>query len=500
MVSLRQCFIYGMIFASGTLIGYDSGYLNGVLGSVDFQHRYGYYSESAGWSLAPSTRSIFTSLLIIRTLLGSVSTSFTSKLVGRKGSSIFAAGIYAVGVSLQVAGPPFGVFVLGRIFLGMGLGLISVVSPMYLVESSKSTTRGPFIAVYTQLLTSGNVLACGISLATRNLEGANSWRITVGFQLFLAHIIFVGAVIAPESPVLLIKANQHNRARQSLAALRHLDIDSDEITESINEITHCIQEQSSTGKVHLTECFQGPNLRRQLLGLCMGFFTISTGVTFWFGYGTTFFEAAGVKDSYLISLILALVNAGFTAPSPYFVQRFGRRVCLLAGGAVMAVAMLVPAVVHSVAADSRADHNALVAGAVIFIAAYAPSWGTIGWVIMTEPYSQRLRLHQSTITMVVYWISTWAIGFVTPYIVDATAGSLGINVCYIWLAMIALSLGWAFLFVPELAGLSVAETDMLFEAGVPAWRSVTWKASLCIDGEDADEGCMDVVNYKKDRE
>ena len=80
-----------------------------------------------------------------------------------------------------------------------------------------------------------------------------------------------------------------------------------------------------------------------------------------------------------------------------------------------------------------------------------------GWIIMTEPYSQRLRLLQSTITMVVYWTSTWLVGFITPYMVDATAGDLGVRVCYIWLVMIILSLVWAFFYVPELAGLSMAE-------------------------------------------
>lgn len=201
---------------------------------------------------------------------------------------------------------------------------------------------------------------------------------TVGFQLFLALVIFLGALIAPESPVILMKANKHDEARQALASLRNIDPNSEEMTESIDEIARWVQEQSTSGEVHLSECFKGPDLRRQLLGICIAFFTIATGITFWFGYGTTFFEAAGVNNSYLISLILALVNAVFTAPSPYLVERFGRRICLFVGGVIMAITMLVPSIIHQVAPGSRVDQFALVAGAVIFIAAYAPSWGTIG--------------------------------------------------------------------------------------------------------------------------
>lgn len=81
---------------------------------------------------------------------------------------------------------------------------------------------------------------------------------------------------------------------------------------------------------------------------------------------------------------------------------------------------------------------------------------------MTEPYSQRLRLHQSTITMLVYWLSTWAIGFVTPYLVDATAADLEIKVCFIWLAMIVVSIVWAYFYVPELSGLSGSDVSLIF--------------------------------------
>lgn len=59
--------------------------------------------------------------------------------------------------------------------------------------------------------------------------------------------------------------------------------------------------------------------------------------------------------------------------------------------------------------------------------------------------------------MLVYWLATWAIGFVTPYLVDATAADLEIDVCYIWFGMIVISVGWAYGFVPELSGLSIAE-------------------------------------------
>lgn len=76
---------------------------------------------------------------------------------------------------------------------------------------------------------------------------------------------------------------------------------------------------------------------------------------------------------------------------------------------------------------------------------------------MAEPFSDRARVYQSTVVLTIYWIVTWLIGFITPYMVDETAGNLGVNVSYIWFGMTVLSIIWAYICVPELAGLSRLE-------------------------------------------
>ena len=101
------------------------------------------------------------------------------------------------------------------------------------------------------------------------------------------------------------------KARESVGVLRNLDPNSDAVAHVLHEIEDYIAEQSSFGDVKYKECFQDTNLRRTVLGMSMGFATIATGITFWFGYGTTFFIGAGVSNAYLVSLILALVNAAY---------------------------------------------------------------------------------------------------------------------------------------------------------------------------------------------
>lgn len=175
-----------------------------------------------------------------------------------------------------------------------------------------------------------------------------------------------------------MQRNKHEAARKALATLRNLDPDSSEITLAMNDISQELSKKGSFGNVRLVECFQGTNLRRTILGMAMAFFTIATGITFWFGYGTTFFIAAGVQNSYLVSLMLAVTNCVFTLPSIYLIEKVGRRRCLIWGGVVMALTQLISAVTHSVSPNSVVSQKMLVVGSVLFIAAYAPTWGIGG--------------------------------------------------------------------------------------------------------------------------
>ncbi|KAK9238587.1 high-affinity glucose transporter RGT2 [Lipomyces kononenkoae] len=487
MFSIWQVIIYGMVFSSAMLIGYDSGYLNGVLGSSEFQHRYGVSADGGQtWYLTPRTRSLFSSLLVVGAVVGALAASVLTNRVGRKGSFLVVAIFYAVGVAVQAAGSAYAAFIMGRVFTGVGLGLVSVVTPGYLVEASSGKSRGRMIATYQQVLTLGNIMACAFSLGTSNLPGANNWRITVALQLVLALIVFIGALVAPESPVMLMHWGKPEQAAKSISLLRNQTAESEEVGVAMREIREWLDEQASVGKVNIVECFEGTNLRRTLIGSAMGLMQMLTGINFWFGYGTTFFQAAGIKNAYLVSLILALVNSVFTVPSIYLIEKIGRRACLFIGGCIMCLFQLVTGIVHSCIPHSIASNNMLIAGAVFFIAAYAGTWGPVGWTTMTEPYSARLRTPSTSVALVIYWVITWAVGFAVPYMVDSTAGDLGVNVAYVWVGTIAFALMWAFFCVPELAGLSTREVDMLFEQKIPAWRSKKWSKQLrTLNGVDA---------------
>lgn len=254
-----------------------------------------------------------------------------------------------------------------------------------------------------------------------------------------------------------IKLGKLEQARMTIACLYNLDEASQLVDESIATLVSTFETSKGTSKATFAECFRGTERRRTLIGVAMGWFTIATGITFWFGYGTTFFQAAGVENAYLVSLGLALVNAGFTALSFLFVERLGRRTTLFVGSSIMGITQLVAGVVHTAKPDSATDKHCLIVCAVLFIAAYASTWGPVGWITMSEPFSARGRQNQQAITMFSYWTATWAVGFCTPYLVDDQSkggAGLGVNITYLWFGLVVITTLWAYFCLPKLRGLS----------------------------------------------
>ncbi|RAH76767.1 general substrate transporter [Aspergillus japonicus CBS 114.51] len=453
------------------------GYLNGVLASPDFIKRYGVTVDGSTY-LTARTRSLFTSFQVVGTLIGCL---ICDPIInwGNRGSMGAGSAVYALGVALQAAGLPAPVFIVGRVCMGMALALASSIIPQYLVEVSSGTNRGRMFAFYLIFLTSGNVLACGISMGTSHFTDSRGWRITICMQLLIAACIGLGALICPEAPTLLLRRNDLVGARRALAILQARSADSPEIGDAVTTMQATLA--TTSGQVdelstlqRFRECFRGTDRRRTLLGIGTAGLTILTGTNFWFNYGTTFFEVAGVTNSYLISLVLALINFVCSAPATYLMERAGRRLCLMVGAAGIALTQLLSGIIHDVAPNTVHDKHMLVAGSILFIAIFAPTWGVGGWVVMTEAFSVRLRLEQTAITMIVYWVATWFIGFIVPYLVDATEANLGANVCYLWAATCTACFLWTYFFVPELAGLSVSDMDALFHEKVPAWKSMQW--------------------------
>ncbi|KAK6226486.1 monosaccharide transporter [Colletotrichum tabaci] len=104
------------------------------------------------------------------------------------------------GTVLDSIRPPPAVLIVGRFMLGVAVSFISIIVPAYLTETSNANNKRRHVVLYSQLLIAGNLLAKCISLETEHYQNSKGWRITIAFQLLFVVIVFLGAVIFPESP------------------------------------------------------------------------------------------------------------------------------------------------------------------------------------------------------------------------------------------------------------------------------------------------------------
>ncbi|KAF3195988.1 High-affinity glucose transporter rgt2 [Orbilia oligospora] len=235
------------------------------------------------------------------------------------------------------------------------------------------------VGSYQLAITIGLLLASCANQGTHERQDTGSYRIPLSIRFVWALILFFGMMLLPETPRFLIKRNRFDDAAKSLSTLRRLPLDHPEIIAELNEIKANHEYEMSIGQTSYKKLLSNQSgfLRKRLLtGVGIQVFQQLSGANFIFYYGTTFFQSAGIKNSFVVSLITNCVNVVSTLPGLWLVDNWGRRNLLLFGAAGMFICQLIVAIVGTVS-QSQAAHNTLVAFVCIYIFFFASSWGYV---------------------------------------------------------------------------------------------------------------------------
>lgn len=132
-------------------------------------------------------------------MTGALAGAWVADNLGRRGGVFLATAVFALGVSLQTGCHQWAAFIVGRVFAGLGVGLVSVLIPMYQSECSPKWIRGAVVSGYQWAITIGLLLASVINNATKDRNDHSAWRIPTGIQLIWAFILTVGMFWLPEA-------------------------------------------------------------------------------------------------------------------------------------------------------------------------------------------------------------------------------------------------------------------------------------------------------------
>jgi len=410
--------IFAMIMIvslGGLIFGYDTGQISGFLEMEDFLKRFGDTTdpETGDYAFSKVRSGTIVGLLSIGTLIGAIVGAPIADAFGRKLAIVFWNIIFCVGVVIQMTTlKTWYQVALGRWVAGLGVGALSVLTPMYQSETAPRQIRGSMVSCYQLFITLGIFIAYCINYGTKSKNTPASWRIPMGVGFIWSVIMAVGIMFLRESPRWEYRKGKVESARTTIAKSYGVPENHWEVDREVREIQAKLDAENAGGGKHpWYEVFTGPRMMyRTLLGISMQALQQLTGANFFFYYGTTIFTATGLDDSFQTSMILGGINFIMTIPGTYVVEKFGRRRALITGGLWMFCCFMVFASVGHFALDQQHPPNtpeagsAMIAFACLFIAGYAMTWAPIVWAIVGELYPTRYRAQAMGLATASNWI------------------------------------------------------------------------------------------------
>ncbi|KAJ7758709.1 MFS monosaccharide transporter [Mycena metata] len=462
------------IFASigGLSFGYDQGVIANVLVMEDFLRR---------WPVTPLQKGALTAVLELGALIGALSSGVLADKYSRRHSIFVACVIFNIGALFQCLASNLLHLFIGRAVGGVGVGALSMLSPLYISEISPPEVRGSLIALEQFSIVLGVVVGFWIGFFTRNIPGSLSWRLPLGLQIAPGVLLALGAIfLLPASPRLLVLKGQYAEAEASLVKLRGRDdgLTKIELLEMRVEATLITQADGTTSSKKgagselaawgrlLTKKYRA----RTMIGVLMMVFQQWSGINALLYYGPTLVRSIGLQGDtvgLLVSGGIGIVQFLAVGPAVVYIDRLGRKPLLRGGSAVMAFSHLLIAILVQQFQDKWSAHAiaawVAVAGIYTFTFAYGVSFGPIGWVLPSEVFPLSMRGRGVALATASNWINNFFIGLITPVIMEASpAGTFLTFASACFLAYL-----WATYSVPETAGVALEDMDRVFgtEAG-----------------------------------
>ncbi|CAO1616699.1 unnamed protein product [Sympodiomycopsis kandeliae] len=480
----------------GYLFGYDTGVISGLLEMPEFGKEFGRYWDNVpdntisadnparpGYALSTSGRSLAVSILSVGTFFGALFAAPLGDWIGRRPAFMVAIAVFSIGILVQAVAHALGVFALGRVFAGAGVGLLSCLVPLYQAETAPRWIRGAVVTCYQWAITIGLLIASIVNECTKDNSGKSSYLIPICLQFIWAAILLTGLFFIPESPRFRVRQGRHEDAAKILAWLNRRSVDDPIIQAELKAVVDNYEEEKKVAKNRLAELLhrdENRYLDRVLLGAALQALQQLSGINFIFYYGTTFFKSTGAKNPFTFSVISNVVNVVSTVPGMYATEHFGRRFLFIGGAIGMFVCQLLVAIIGTASTVKNRDaQRAAVSFVCFYIAFFASTWGPQTWIWTSEVFPLQIRSTGLAISTASQWLLNFAIGYSTPYLVDKGKGKAGLGpkVFFIWSCFCLICVLVSYFCVHEPRGLSLEEVDELFKTST-ARESVKRNAEI----------------------
>lgn len=419
---------------AGFLFGFDTVVISGAEKTIQ-----------ALWGLSPSIHGVAMASALYGTVVGSLIGGWPADRFGRKATLLWIGVLYFVGAVGSALATNVTMFIIARVIGGLGIGISTVVAPMYISEIAPPKHRGRLAGMFQFNIVFG-ILVAFVSNAMLAGIGENAWRWMLGVAAFPSLLYAALCLGLPESPRWLISRKGDRAAALKVWQKAEPDVPAAEIAAQADEIAAASSEEISSGH------FWTARLRKPiLLAIMIAFFNQLSGINAILYFAPRIFELTGLgaKAALLQSIGIGITNLVFTFVGLWLIDQLGRRTLLYIGsfGYIASLGL--------VAWAFFTQHYSIVPVCIFaFIAAHAIGQGAVIWVFISEIFPNRHRAEGQTLGSFTHWIFAALLTTFFPKMVAAFPPGY---VFSFFTGMMVLQLLWVRTLVPETKGVPLEE-------------------------------------------
>ncbi|MDD1824892.1 sugar porter family MFS transporter [Photobacterium sp. ZSDE20] len=392
-----------VVALGGLLFGYDTAVISGATGSLT--EFFGLSAAELGFAASSA---------LVGCVIGAIVAGQLSNSMGRRSSLKIAATLFLISAIGTALPDSYWVFVLFRIIGGIGVGIASMVSPMYIAEVAPPNKRGALVSCNQFAIIFGMLVVYFVNYGIA-LAGTEVWLNTVGWRYMFASecipaLLFLTLLFTvPETPRWLALKGRELEARSLLSALnKHRNIEDQwkGIQASLND---------TKGKVSIAAVGMMGVLA---IGIMLSVLQQVTGINVFLYYAPKIFKSfsdSSTDTALLQTILVGVVNLTFTVVAIFTVDKFGRRPLMMIGAGAMAISMIA----IGTAAYTNAIGGYLLFFVLLYIAAFALSLGPVTWVLLSEIFPNNIRSKALSIAVFAQWSANFMVSQTFPMMNDS---------------------------------------------------------------------------------
>jgi SP family xylose:H+ symportor-like MFS transporter len=382
----------------GLLFGYDTAVIAGAIGFL--RAKFILNAAQVGWAASSA---------LVGCVIGCLCAGFISDYFGRKKSLIISAVLFFISAVGSAIAADLYQFVIFRMIGGIGVGMASMLSPLYIAEISPAHVRGRMVSYNQFAIVSGMLIVYFVNYYIAE-QGTEIWNIQTGWRWMFASealpafLFFVFLFLVPESPRWLVKQSRNTMALDILKKTRGISNAHKEVKEIVQTIA---REEKG-----LAQVFK-PGIRKaMIIGVLLAILQQVTGINVFLYYAPEIFKklGSGTQVALMQTIIIGAFNMGFTILAIKNVDKLGRKPLMMVGAAGMGACLF------AMGFSAYFNQTTIwILGFILgYIASFALSVGPVTWVILSEIFPTNIRGRAMSVATVCLWTANWVVSQTFP--------------------------------------------------------------------------------------